>query len=138
MKSTILLSAVLISCIVNAANHLPARIVMAPYSIQSVKPDPVFNAFRAHRQGKGITTMWSSCDGSLNVTCFTVIRTYEDPTDPYSEWAVVGAANRNSGRNYRLTDETVTAGFVSYRIVASLANGGFAYSDVETVHIVQQ
>lgn len=138
MKSTILLTAVLMSSMISSANHLPTRIDIRPGKQLSVNADPVFNAFRAHRQGNGITTMWSSSANPSTVTCFNVIRTYEDPTDPYAEWIVVGGANCNSSRNYRHTDPGVSPGYVSYRIVATLTAGGYAYSDIETVHIVQR
>lgn len=137
MKTTILLTAVMVSSLFASANHFPERVRINGEKVQSAKPDPVFNAFRAHRQGKGITTMWSSSANASLVTYFTVIRTYEDPTDPYAEWTVVGSVNCNSSRNYRSTDDSVSPGFVSYRIVASLTSGGYLYSDVETVHIVQ-
>lgn len=137
MKTTILLTAVMVSSLYASANSFPERIQLNSEKIVSVKPDPVFNAFRAHRQGKGITTMWFSSSTPATVTSFTVIRTYEDPTDPYAEWTVVGSMNCNSSRNYRNTDDGVSPGFVSYRVVASLAAGGYVYSDIETVHIVQ-
>ena len=130
--------AIMISSMVNAANHLPMRIALQSARVQAVKTDPVFSEFRTQRQGKIITAIWSRNASPSNVSSFTLIRTYEDPTDPYSEWTVAGAVNCDSSRNYRLTDESVSPGFASYRIVASLANGGFAYSDIESVRIVQR
>jgi len=100
-------------------------------------PDPVFDFVRSHRQGKGITMTWGSSATSSVVNCFTVIRTYEDPTDPYSEWTPVCDVNCNASRSYKSTDDNVSPGFVSYRVVASMIGGGYVYSDIETVHIVQ-
>jgi hypothetical protein len=80
--------------------------------------------------------MWGSSANSNSVTCFTLIRTYEDTTDPYAEWTQVGNIPCNATRSYKLTDENVSPGFVSYRVVASLCAGGYEFSDVETIHIV--
>jgi hypothetical protein len=99
---------------------------------------PVFDFVHAHRQGNGVTTMWSSSAGASQVSSFTVIRTYEDPMDPYAEWTAVGNIPCTSSRSYKSTEAPVSPGFVSYRIVASMNDGSTVLSDVVTIHIVQR
>ena len=135
MKTKILISAALSVCLIAAASMLPSTNHLQNISAIS-KPNPVFDFVRGHRQGKGATMMWGSSANSNTVNCFTLIRTYEDPTDPYAEWTQVGNIPCNASRSYKVNDENVSPGFVSYRVVASLAAGGYEFSDVETIHIV--
>jgi hypothetical protein len=97
----------------------------------------VFKFAHAHRQGKGVTVMWASDANPTNVECFAVIRTYEDPNDPYAEWQVVGGSPCNSSHNYKATEQNVSPGFISYRVIASMTNGGTEMSEILTVHKVQ-
>lgn len=110
-----------------------------PFNGTNVKPPSIiFNFVHAHRQGSGITVAWSSTVNSSMVSCFTVMRTYEDPSDPYAVWDVVNMVPCNNGRNYRSTDTNVTPGTISYVVVATLAAGGTEVSEIRTVRIVQR
>ena len=100
-------------------------------------PDNIFNFVHAHRQGKDGTVSWSSSATPATVVHFEVMRTYEDPYDPYSEWACINTYNCSSGKNYKCTDQNLSPGFVNYKVVATLTNGSTVESDVETLHIVQ-
>lgn len=107
----------------------------AAKEIRSV--NSVFNFVHAHRQGRGATVAWSSSSTPATVSGFAVMRTYEDPYDPYSEWTIVSTHTCNSARNYRCNESVVSPGMVNYKVVASLAGGGFEESEVVTVRIVQ-
>lgn len=137
MKAKFLIGWALLIGLISTAGTTPERTSRLKIADLGKTFSNVFNSMRAHRQAKGATVAWSSNSGPSNVNCFTVIRTYEDPYDPYSEWTPVGTTACNSSRNYKCTETTVSPGFVSYRVVASMTNGGFEYSDIETVHIVQ-
>lgn len=95
-----------------------------------------FSFFRTHRQGKaGITATWG-LTVSTNVSGFIVQKTYEDPTDPYANWETVSLTPCTGERSYKCTDANVFPGFISYRVIASMANGGEIISEISTVHIV--
>jgi hypothetical protein len=97
---------------------------------------PTFSFFRTHRQGKaGITATWG-LTASTNVSGFIVQKTYEDPTDPYANWETVSLTPCTGERSYKCTDANVFPGFISYRVIASMINGGEIISEVSTVHIV--
>lgn len=109
-----------------------------PFTGANVKPQSIiFNFVHAHRQGRGVTVAWSSTVNSSVVSSFTVMRTYEDPNDPYAVWDVVNTLSCNNGRNYRSTDANVAPGTISYVVVASLTSSGTEVSEIRTVRIVQ-
>lgn len=102
------------------------------FSVQNAE----FSFFRTHRQGKtDITATWglASADG---ITGFTVQRTYEDPTDPYSYWENIKSVPNDASRSFKYTDENVFPGLINYRIVAQLEDGTSLTSDISTVRIV--
>ncbi|MER3463815.1 MAG: hypothetical protein C4329_04735 [Chitinophagaceae bacterium] len=87
-----------------------------------------FSFIRGHRQGKGATISWGF--NSANATAFTLQRTYEDPSDPYSVWEAVSNFPCNGSRQYRYTDSSVFPGFVNYRVIAAMADGSTVVSTV--------
>ena len=99
-------------------------------------PSPSFAFFRTHRQGKaGITADWG-VTSDAGIGSFSVLRTYEDPTDPYAYWEVVSSIPSNSSRSYKCTDNDVFPGFISYCIVAVMNDGTTVMSPIATEHIV--
>jgi len=95
-----------------------------------------FAFFRTHRQGKGITEEWG-LTSNAGVSCFEVMRTYEDPTDPWAFWEDVSSIPcNNSSRSFKNTDNNVFPGFINYRIVAVMNDGSVVVSDLSTEHIV--
>ena len=98
---------------------------------------PVFTSFSTHRQGKGITLNWD-VEADAGVINFSVQRTYEDVTDPYAVWEDVISLPADGAKFYRYTDENVSPGFVSYRIVALLSDGTTAESGISTVQIISR
>ena len=94
-----------------------------------------FAFFRTHRQGKGITAVWG-VTSSAEVMSFSVMKTYEDPYDSYSEWQEVSSAGCNGSRSYKSTDLNVSPGLVNYKVIALLNDGSTIESALSTVHIV--
>ena len=137
MKTRILIFLALSVTILTAAGTLSHRKQLVDRK-SAIKPvEPVFNVVHGHRQGKGATIQWSSSATSASVVCFDVIRTYEDPNDPYAVWDVVGSQNCNNSKNYKNTETPVSSGFISYCVVATMVGGGYVYSDIVTIHKVQ-
>jgi hypothetical protein len=97
----------------------------------------IFSFLRTHRQTKeGVTTVWGINTGNA-INGFTIFKTYDDPTDPYANWNPVGYVPFTGLQNYKFTDYQVFPGFISYRVVASLANGTTESSVISTEHILQ-
>jgi len=96
---------------------------------------PDFSFFRTHRQGRGVTATWGlSSNGS--VTGFVVQRTYEDPNDQYASWDNICAMPCGPGKSFKHEDESVSPGFISYRVIAYLQYGGSVMSMISTEHVV--
>lgn len=103
--------------------------------VSSVK-NTQFAFFRTHRQGKtDITATWGlvSTDG---VAGFTVQRTYQDPTDPYSFWEDLCNVDCNPSRSFKYTDLNVLPGLINYRIVARMTDGTSVTSEISGLRIV--
>lgn len=99
---------------------------------------PAFNSFRTHRQGRfGVTSTWevSSENGVAN---YTLLRTYEDPTDPYATWETVTITPARNARSYKFTEANVFPGYINYCVVATMTGGGEVISPVSTIRIVSQ
>jgi hypothetical protein len=95
-----------------------------------------FESFRTHRQGRaGVTATWSFATSS-NVIGFELIKTYEDPTDPYANWETICAIPCTAVRSYKFTDNGVFPGFISYKVIAFLTDGTEVESAVSTLQIV--
>ena len=100
----------------------------------SKKVTDTFSFLRTHRQGKGAVVTWGF--SSTNASGFTVERTNEDPTDPYSVWICVGNCPNNSSRSYKVTDSDPFPGLINYRVIAVMNDGSTITSDVSTVKIM--
>jgi len=95
-----------------------------------------FSFFRTHRQGKnGVTSTWgmNSENGAVS---YSLMRTYEDPTDPYAYWEEVCSMPCSSSRSYKWNDANVFPGFISYCVVAHMSDGSTVTTSVNTIHIV--
>jgi hypothetical protein len=95
-----------------------------------------FSFFRTHRQGKnGVTSTWgmNSENGAMS---YSLMKTYEDPTDPYAYWEEVCSTPCTSSRSYKWTDENVSPGFISYCVVAHMSDGSNVTTGVNTIRIV--
>lgn len=132
--NSLLLSVLLAGGMASAAPLQPGGIV----PLRSlVSTHAAFQWIHAHRQGRDIAVSWIWNGASSPVTAYTVIKTYEDPADPYAVWTTVATVNNVTPRMYKVTDNSVLPGYSSYRVVATLADGSIEYSEVRTVRIVQ-
>ena len=119
-----------------AATPPPAKVPLNK-EVTVKKFSNCFSFFRTHRQGKGITATWG-VGSNTGIDGFALQRTYDDPTDPYATWEDINTTNCNSSRSYKFTDENVFPGYVTYRVVAAMSDGGTSCSDLSTVHIVSR
>ena len=94
-----------------------------------------FNFFRTHRQGRGITSDWG-LTSNAGVSGFVVRKTNEDPTDPYAEWVDFYSCCCGSARSHKCTDNNVSPGYISYQVVAIMADGNTIASDISTERVV--
>ncbi|MEO5946511.1 MAG: hypothetical protein ABIP79_06810 [Chitinophagaceae bacterium] len=101
-----------------------------------VSATPAFNSFRTHRQGKlGVTSTWDLSSES-GIMHYELMRTYEDPTDPYANWEMVALTPVSNARSYKFTDSNVFPGYISYCVMAKMTSGGEVISPVSTIRIV--
>lgn len=100
----------------------------------SKKVTDTFSFIRTHRQGAGAVVTWGF--SSTNASGFTVQRTNEDPTDPYSVWIEVGTCACNGSRSYKCSDANPIPGIVNYRVTAVLNDGTTVTSDISTIKIM--
>ena len=110
---------------------------ITPVTISQSKTEPVvFSFVRGHKLGKGFSVQWSMA-ASDGVDRFEVQSTYEDPNDVYSNWYTVGTANNSRHSNiFRMTDNTVLPGIISYRVVAIMSTArGYIVSPIYTTVI---
>ena len=95
-----------------------------------------FAFFRTHKHGRnGIAADWGMSSNN-GVSGFLVEKTYEDPYDPYAEWAPVCSQPCNSSSTYRTIDNNCSPGFITYRVTAFLQPSGTIVSEYLTEHIV--
>ena len=99
------------------------------------KVTAAFGSLNAHRMGKGTSLTWKmvSEDG---VAGYVVKRTYSDPNDPYSEWAIVGSADANGARSYNVREDAVFPGYIYYKVIAVMQDGSTEESAPVPVRIV--
>ncbi len=96
----------------------------------------IFSFFRAHRNGKAsITTTWGVTN-STGIVSFKVLKTYEDPNEPYAYWETVGVVANTGATSYKFTDRAVFPGYISYKIIAVFTDGTEVATHVDTIHIV--
>jgi len=106
-----------------------------PFSkTSSKKAMDTFSFVRTHRQGKGAVISWAF--SSSNASGFTVERTNEDPTDPFSVWVDVSDTPCNSSRSYKCDDANPFPGLIHYRVIAIMNDGSTVSSDISTVKIM--
>lgn len=108
---------------------------VSPVTIKASTLVPDFAFFRTHRQGRGITASWG-LNQNAGVSGFVVQKTYEDPFDPYASWDNIHSMPCSSNRSYKHHDETVSPGFISYRVIGYLQGGGSIISQISTERIV--
>src|SRR5688572_762291 len=140
MKATLILLTFVVSFICTSWNSPVSSSAASGEKTKITKtvPVPDFAFFRLHKHGRNGAGFAWGLGNSNGVSGFVVQRTYEDPFDPYSEWAHVSSVPCNGNGQHRYTDTPLTPGFISYRILA-VDNGGvpLCVSGIETIRIVQ-
>lgn len=95
-----------------------------------------FDFLRVHRQGKlGVTATWSLTDIN-GVESFSIQRTYQDPTDPFSIWEEAGTVACDLSRSFKYTDTNITPGQIYYKVVALKSDGSTFTSEIADVKIL--
>ena len=91
-----------------------------------------FSSFRGHKQGSGITLLWSISNPG-QIQRFEVQRSYDGEFfDTISELYCEGNSR------FKCSDRDVYPGFIYYRIAAFNAAGTVEYSPIEVVRIVSR
>ena len=109
-------------------------IAAAPSPASTKKAFDGFTSLSIHRHGKdGAEVSWSF--SSSNVSTFTVQRTNDDPTDPYSVWVTVSCVSCDGSRSYKCHDGNPFPGLVNYRVIAVMNDQSTVTSQVSTLHI---
>ena len=112
----------------------PDRIVTSPENRAVVSAANPFDAVRLHREGKGITVVWSMSTFD-DVTGLVIQRTYEDPTDPYAYWEDLATLPCAAARSFKYKDKEVFPGMIHYRIVAVMTDGQTITSEISGIRI---
>jgi hypothetical protein len=123
-----------VAIIIMAFVAIAATPIISDAPTSSKKVTDTFSFLRTHRQGKGAVVTFAF--SSTNASGFTVQRTNEDPTDPYSVWIEVGTCPCNSSRSYKVNDANPIPGLVNYRVIAAMNDGNTVTSDVSTIKIM--
>ena len=99
-----------------------------------VSPANPFDAVRLHREGKGITVVWSM-SAFDDISGLVIQRTYEDPTDPYAYWEDLATLPCSAARSFKYKDKEVFPGMIHYRIVAVMNSGQTIASEISGIQI---
>ncbi len=82
-----------------------------------------FEFLRGHKQGNsGYALQWSMTTTS-GIVSYEIQCTYEDPYDEYSNWTTIGTTINTRAKIVKFTHQSVTPGFISYRVIAVLSDG---------------
>lgn len=125
---------IVVAIITMAFVAIAATPIKSDAPTSSKKVTDTFSFLRTHRQGKGAVVTFGF--SSTNASGFTVQRTNEDPTDPYSVWIEVGTCPFNSSRSYKVCDANPFPGLINYRVIAVMNDGNTVTSDVSTVKLM--
>jgi hypothetical protein len=131
MKIAILAAALCVSTQLPATG-LPSAPVQP--SIHQPSATPAFSFVRGHKQGKGYNIQFSMTSNA-GIDHFEIEYTYEDATDPYSNWYVCGRLNNTNLNVNRFTDMGALPGTINYRVIAYMTSGGTVTSAPYTTDI---
>ncbi|MEO7444073.1 MAG: hypothetical protein ABIT96_02710 [Ferruginibacter sp.] len=131
MKIAILIFALFAGVQLTAGN-MPSWSAAEP-AVKQATP-PAFAFLRGHRQARAAVVTWGMSSNS-GIYDFDIELTYEDPTDPYSNWEYRGEMPNSNGRSFKFTDNDVLGGVMHYRIVANMNDGSRVVSDCQSIKI---
>ncbi len=119
MKNPILLVSLLISLQASSINTSP--IILKPVANKDQYSVPYFSFLRGHKQGRGHGLQWNMSSNN-GIEQFKIEFTYEDPSDPYSNWYTAGWVNNSNQNIFKYTDMGCLPGMINYRVTAILSN----------------
>jgi len=131
LMKTIVTTGILSLLLFICMSATPVRSGKAATTIKKALPAASFSSFRTHPQGRGVTAAWSM-SSNAGVTGFYVRKTYEDPNDEYANWETVYSCGCGSEKSYKCTDPNVSPGYITYQVVAVMADGSTVGSDLST------
>ena len=82
-----------------------------------------FEFLRGHKQGNSAHALQWSMTTNAGIDRYEIQCTYEDPNDEYSNWTIIGTAMNSRSNIVKFTHQSVTPGFISYRVIAVLSDG---------------
>lgn len=94
-----------------------------------------FSFLRGHKQGKSAYALQWGMTSTAGIVHYEIQSTYEDPFDEYSNWTTEGTAVATRANILKFTHQSVTPGFISYRVIAVLSNGSNVVSAIYSVTI---
>jgi len=130
LMKTIVTTGILSLLLFICMSATPVRSGKATASAKAM-PAATFSTFRTHPQGRGIAAAWSM-SSNAGVTGFYVRKTYEDPNDEYANWETVYSCGCGSEKSYKCTDPNVSPGYITYQVVAVMADGSTVGSELST------
>lgn len=100
--------------------------------IQASQPSPAFVFLRGHKNGrKGYGLQWS-LTSNQGMAYYQVQATYEDPTDPYSNWYNLGTLPNARGNLFQFQHIAMWPGTIHYRVLAYAR--GYAEPIISPIH----
>lgn len=118
MKNTLLLAG-LLALSASPAIEQPAMAASPQPAMDVPQPRiPSFQFLRGHKQGRGRYGLQWNMTTNAGVQHFVVQATYEDPTDPYSNWYILGTVENSRNNIFRFTHSNMFPGIINYRVIA--------------------
>jgi len=95
---------------------------------------PVFGAIHAHRMAKGAAFTWRM-GSEEGVDHYVVQRTVFFPADDYAIWEEVAIVPATGDGSYKIVEDSILAGYTTYRVVAVMTDGSSMASPSATVRV---
>ncbi len=131
MKNLLMFIALAVSFQVSAYTSITS----ASATAEQVNNDPGFSFLRGHKQGKSAHALQWSMTSTAGIVHYEIQSTYEDPFDEYSNWTNEGTVVVTRANIVKFTHQSVTPGFISYRVIAVLSNGSSVVSGIYSITI---
>ena len=137
MKTALLMAGLLVW------SQVPASAAISVSALTTIQqPHPPGNAnflfLRGHKEGRMRYGLQWNMTTNAGIDHFVVQATYEDPTDPYSNWYILGTVNNSRNNIFRFTHSNILPGIINYRVIAVMRNqSGTLYSPILTCSVGQ-
>ncbi len=122
MKAILVLVAILTFPFAGISSENQSTVLNTAY--KTTPPTGIhFTFIRGHRQGNNVAVMWG-VNNNRGIQYFKVYSTYQDPSDPYSEWELKGTVQPKNPHLTKFTDRVnIYPGYVNYKVVAVTKDG---------------